>query len=76
MTSYALTTVDNPYHPIDEYDDWFAFDMEHGYRTQERLAKVTPVEYYWTDLEQQRTINAVIDDFVRLMPDLYKKVEL
>lgn len=74
MKQYLLTTLDNPYHPVDEFEKWYDFDMTHGYRTTERLAKVAPIEYAWTDLEQQRTINAVVDDFVRLMPNLYKKI--
>lgn len=74
MKQYLLTTIDNPYHPTEEFDDWNRFDLEHGYRTQERLAKVAPIEYAWTDQEQQRVINSVIDDFVRLMPELYKKI--
>lgn len=74
MKCYLLTTVDNPYHPIDEIDKWNAFDLEHGYRTLERLAKVAPAVTGWADAEQQRVINSAIDDFVRLSPELYKKI--
>jgi len=66
MKQYLLTTVDNPYHPIDQYDDWRQFDMEHGYYTEQRLAKVAATSYSLTDLENQRNINAAIDDFIRL----------
>lgn len=31
--SYVLTTVDNPYSPIDEFDKWFAYDEVSGYCT-------------------------------------------
>lgn len=76
MKGYALTTVDNPYHPIDELDEWLAFDLEHGYRTLERLAKVAPAVTGWADEEDQRATNSAIDDFVRLSPELYKKVAI
>lgn len=66
MKQYLLTTVDNPYHPIDQYDEWRQFDMEHGYYTEQRLAKVAATSYSLTDLENQRNINAAIDDFIRL----------
>ncbi len=66
MKQYLLTTVDNPYHPIDQYDEWRQFDMERGYYTEQRLAKVVSISYSLTDLENQRNINAAIDDFIRL----------
>lgn len=74
MKRYLLTTVDNPYHPIDEMDEWMAFDFSHGYRTNERLNKVAPIVDGWSDAEQQRVINSAIDDFVRLSPEVYKKI--
>lgn len=74
MKRNLITTVDNPYHPIDEIDEWMAFDLEHGYRTLERLGRVAPVVSGWSDAEQQRVINKAIDDFVRLSPELYKKI--
>ena len=38
VTEYALTTIDNPYNPFTEPDDWQKFDDEHGYNTNEFLA--------------------------------------
>lgn len=33
--SIALTTSDNPYNPITQYDDGYRFDaVEHDYRTE------------------------------------------
>ena len=40
--------------------------MEHGYYTEQRLAKVAAISHRLTDLENQRNINAAIDDFIRL----------
>lgn len=74
MKCYLLTTVDNPYHPVDEIDKWNDFDREHGYRTLERFAKVAPAVTGLADAEEQRNINAAVDDFVRLNPELYKKI--
>jgi hypothetical protein len=31
--SMWLTTVDNPYNPFLQWDDWYAFDMMKGYDT-------------------------------------------
>ena len=35
---YRLTTLDNPYNPFTEWDQWFFFDMSKGYNTCERIA--------------------------------------
>jgi len=74
MKCYLLTTVDNPYHPVDEIDKWNDFDLGHGYRTLERFAKVAPAVTGLADAEEQRNINAAVDDFVRLNPEFYKKI--
>ena len=37
---HMLTTVDNPYDPFTEYDEWFTFDRALGYNTPGLLARV------------------------------------
>lgn len=75
MKQYLLTTIDNPYHPADQYEEWRRYDMEHGYYTEQRLARVASTSYDLTDLENQRNINAAVDDFIRLdRLGLYKRV--
>ena len=44
-----LTTVDNPYDPYKQYDQWLEYDHEHGYYTQELLARVAPIDEDETD---------------------------
>ncbi len=75
MKQYLLTTNDNPYHPADQYEEWRRYDMEHGYYTEQRLARVASTSYDLTDLENQRNINAAVNDFIRLdRLGLYKRV--
>lgn len=66
MKRYLLTTKDNPYHPSDEFDAWYKYDMQQGYRTSERLAKVAKTSIYLADAENQRIINDAVLDFMRL----------
>ena len=37
MIDSALTTSDNPFSPFTQWDDWKAFDDDHGYKTCELL---------------------------------------
>lgn len=66
MKRLLLTTIDNPYHPADAFDEWYKFDQEHGYHTSQRLAKVAKTSINLTDAENQRIINGAVKDFIRL----------
>ena len=75
MERYLLTTVDNPYHPSDEFDKWYVWDCQHGYYTAQRLAKVARTSNYLMDAENQRIINDAVNDFIRLDNlGIYKRV--
>lgn len=60
----AITTSDNPYNPLTDYDRWEAFDRMQGYGTPEYLARVvrTTTEYgegtYADDIE--RAIDEIV----------------
>ena len=40
MNDYMLTTMDNPYNPWTEYEDWYLWDQQHGYNLPGYLARV------------------------------------
>lgn len=71
-----ITTIDNPYDPFTEFDKWFNFDVEKGYYTCSKLARLSNITEDMTDKElieeEQRAINRLI----QIDPlDIYKKVE-
>ena len=40
MAEQYLTTTDNPYHPVDQFQEWYQFDISHGYHTLDLLGRV------------------------------------
>lgn len=37
---YMLTTIDNPYDPFTQWDEWLSFDIHAGHKTCEYLDRV------------------------------------
>ena len=37
---YMLSTIDNPFDPFEQFTSWFLFDIEKGYDSCSRLARV------------------------------------
>lgn len=56
-----LTTVDNPYNPNADYVKWLRWDHEHGYNTQEYLARIANVSL---DTEDDTLIEERIDQAI------------
>ena len=70
-----LTTVDNPYNPFVQFDEWFAFDSQKGYNSCGLLARFARTSY---DLSDQDNIEATNDAIIRIVlmnPEIYKIVE-
>lgn len=59
-----LTTKDNPFNPFTQYDSWLMFDLEKGYQTCERLAKIVQLEDDMTSIEEQNAMNRAIDEII------------
>lgn len=72
----ALSTSDNPYNPLTEYDDWSAYDRQKGYNTSEYLARIVKTttelgeEVYSADIE--RAIDEIV--LLNLISWLYEDV--
>lgn len=75
-TECALTTFDNPYDPFEQFTNWFMFDIEKGYYTCSRVARIAQFSDDMTqkeiDDENERAIDEIIKyDFM----NIYKKVK-
>lgn len=75
MIQSRLTTVDNPYDPFTQYDDWFAFDARMGYHSPSFLARIVQTSTELSDADQELAETQAIDEIVlENVLGLYRKV--
>lgn len=75
MLVSMLTTIDNPYDPFDNYDEWFAYDDRMGYHSPSLLARITVTSDELSEEDQQLDIEKAIDEIVKEnVLGLFKKV--
>ena len=60
-----LTTVDNPFSPFDQYEEWYEFDRSAGYHTPGLLARITKMSFNISDADQQVAIRQAMDEIVQ-----------
>jgi len=66
MIEYMLSTIDNPYNPFTNFDDWFAYDERQGYHTLAYLARVTYQSNELSETDQNVEYNRAIEEVVQL----------
>ena len=75
MANCLVTTIDNPFNPFTQFDDWYRFDNDHGYHTCEYLARIAKTSIDLDDEAYANAVNEAVDEIVRLnINGLYKKV--
>lgn len=76
MIAVALTTIDNPYDPLDQFDDWIMFDMMKGYNSCGLLSRIARTSNQFSDQENTKEIERAIDEIIKYDPfNVYKKVK-
>ena len=71
----ALTTVDNPFDPFKDFDQWFLYDSSKGYNSCSYLARIAKLSDDMSEKEADAEIERAIDEIVTLNPlGIYKKV--
>lgn len=72
---FALTTIDNPYNPFTQFDEWLSFDMEKGYGSCNYLARIARTSDALSEAENDQIIENAIDEIVEMDPyGIYKKI--
>ena len=63
-SKFALTTIDNPYDPFIEFSDWLMFDNNHGYCSNQYLARIANTSDQLSDEENNEEIERAIEEIV------------
>ena len=66
MAWCTLTTTDNPYHPLDDFDNWRDFDEQHSYHTLSYLARLTNFSEKLSDKDAEEEQEFAVNECLRL----------
>lgn len=73
----ALTTVDNPYNPFEQFASWFLFDEEKGYHSCAYLGRIARTSDQLSDEENNQEIERAIDEIIKYdFANIYRKVKV
>lgn len=76
MKEYMLTTIDNPYDPFDQFDNWFQFDMDMGYNTCAYVDKIARTSDQLSEEENRIEMSRAIDEIIKYdFRNIYTKVK-
>jgi hypothetical protein len=74
-TLHMLTTVDNPFSPVTQYDEWERWDEEARYFTPALLARIAVTSDELSETDQDLALEEAIDVIVNeIQPGFYIKV--
>lgn len=75
MNAVMLTTIDNPFDPFTQFDQWKAFDEGMGYNTCAYLARVAKTSDELSEADEELAIEQAIDEIIEHnLLGIYKKV--
>lgn len=76
MAKFMLTTVDNPFNPFKEFDQWLSYDESQGYYSNALLSRVATYSDELSESDQDLAIEQAINDIIKEDATLlYKKIE-
>ena len=70
-----LTTIDNPFDPFDQFDDWYVFDVVNGHHCCELVGEFAQTSNELSDFDNTMAIDRAIDAIIKEdVLNIYKKV--
>lgn len=74
-TRSAITTVDNPFNPFDDFDNWLRYDQDCGYCSCDYLARLANTSDSLSVVEYANEVSRAIDQIILYDPTgIYRKV--
>ena len=71
-----LSTIDNPFNPFKEFDQWYAYDTAKGYNSCAYLSRIAKTSEELPENLNQIELDRAIEEIVELnINGLYIKVE-
>ena len=75
MSDCMLSTFDNPFDPFEQFTSWFLFDVEKGYNSCGRLARIAKFSDDMTQKEIDEETERAIDEIIKYdFLNIYTKV--
>ena len=65
-TAVYLTTIDNPFNPHTQGDDWLRYDQDHGYYTLSYLARIAKTSNELSSSDYLVEVENAIDEICEL----------
>lgn len=65
MVEHMLSTVDNPFNPHLQFDEWNAWDMRAGYHSMAFLGRIAVTSDDLSPTDESQAIEDAIDEIVR-----------
>ena len=65
MAERMLTTVDNPYSPFTQWDEWYMYDTMMGYNTLAFLARIARESEDMSEADQALAIDQAMDEIIK-----------
>ena len=69
-----LTTIDNPFDPFTQFQDWYTFDCEKGYYSYNYLDRIVIITNNMNQQQIDQAYEKGMKDIVAFNPSLYKIV--
>ena len=63
-----ITTIDNPFNPFEDFASWYDFDMEKGYCSCQRVARLANITDDMTDVEEEAEMERATKRLVEIDP--------